>query len=295
MDKINFSLYIKDMIKKNSPVLYKKFCAVVTDFDGDKIMIKFQTSPATPTGKKAVYSEQKVREKDIVILHAEPCSSLEKVLEYSEAGFDEKLSEAYELLISDESTASEPISLSDLAELVCGSFEADKSWFLYNQFCASLEFALDENALKNLEIKFIPRSQNEIDAIKQKNYEKEHEAEIHAAFIARLKERKLLPEDARYMNEVENVAFCKAEKSKVMVEAGVTQSPEKAHELLIQSGIWDITKNPYPTRYGLSMVSPKDGLGTPPEEERLEVPEIAYAIDNEWSADPDAAVAFDGK
>lgn len=295
MDKINFSLYIKDMIKKNSPVLYKKFCAVVTDFDGDKIMIKFQTSPATPTGKKAVYSEQKVREKDIVILHAETCSSLEKVLEYSEAGFDEKLSEAYELLISDESTASEPISLSELAELVCGSFEADKSWFLYNQFCASLEFALDENAFKNLEIKFIPRSQNEIDAIKQKNYEKEHEAEIHAAFIARLKERKLLPEDARYMNEVENVAFCKAEKSKVMVEAGVTQSPEKAHELLIQSGIWDITKNPYPTRYGLSMVSAKEGLGTPPEEERLEVPEIAYAIDNEWSADPDDAVAFDGK
>lgn len=295
MDKINFSLYIKDMIKKNSPVLYKKFCAVVTDFDGDKIMIKFQTSPATPTGKKAVYSEQKVREKDIVILHAETCSSLEKVLEYSEAGFDEKLSEAYELLISDESTASEPISLSDLAELVCRSFEADKSWFLYNQFCASLEFALDENALKNLEIKFIPRSQNEINAIKQKNYEKEHEAEIHAAFIARLKERKLLPEDARYMNEVENVAFCKAEKSKVMVEAGVTQSPEKAHELLIQSGIWDITKNPYPTRYGLSMVSAKEGLGTPPEEERLEVPEIAYAIDNEWSADPDDAVAFDGK
>lgn len=283
------------MIKKNSPVLYKKFCAVVTDFDGDKIMIKFQTSPATPTGKKAVYSEQKVREKDIVILHAEACSSLEKVLEYSEAGFDEKLSEAYELLISDETTAAEPISLSDLAELASGSFEADKSWFIYNQFCSSLEFALDENALKNLEIKFIPRSQNEIDAIKQKNYEKEHEAEIHAAFIARLKERKLLPEDARYMNEVENVAFCKAEKSKVMVEAGVTQSPEKAHELLIQSGIWDITKNPYPTRYGLSMVSAKEGLGTPPEEERLEVPEIAYAIDNEWSADPDDAVAFDGK
>lgn len=283
------------MIKKNSPVLYKKFCAVVTDFDGDKIMIKFQTSPATPTGKKAVYSEQKVREKDIVILHAEACSSLEKVLEYSEAGFDEKLSEAYELLISDETTAAEPISLSDLAELASGSFEADKSWFIYNQFCSSLEFALDENALKNLEIKFIPRSQNEIDAIKQKNYEKEHEAEIHAAFISRLKERKLLPEDARYMNEVENVAFCKAEKSKVMVEAGVTQSPEKAHELLIQSGIWDITKNPYPTRYGLSMVSAKEGLGTPPEEERLEVPEIAYAIDNEWSADPDDAVAFDGK
>ena len=93
MDKINFSLYIKDMIKKNSPVLYKKFCAVVTDFDGDKIMIKFQTSPATPTGKKAVYSEQKVREKDIVILHAETCSSLEKVLEAYQTALGDPLQE----------------------------------------------------------------------------------------------------------------------------------------------------------------------------------------------------------
>ena len=284
------------MFKKDSPVLYKKSCAVIQDFDGDKIIVKFQVAPATPTGKKAQYATQKVREKDIISLNAESCGSIEKLLSFTDESISAQIQETYELLVSDESTASAPVTFSDLTELLRGSSKSEESWFIYSSLCASLEFSLNEEELKNGTISFIPRNQTEIESIKQKKYEKEHEAEIHSAFIARLKERKLnLPDDAKFMNEVENVAFCRAEKSKVMVEAGVTQSPEKAHQLLIDTGIWDITKNPYPTRYGLSMVSAKEGLGTPPEEERLEVPETAYAIDNEWSADPDDAVAFDGK
>lgn len=284
------------MFKKDSPVLYKKSCAVIQDFDGDKIIVKFQVVPATPTGKKVQYATQKVREKDIISLNAESCGSIEKLLSFTDESISAQIQETYELLVSDESTASAPVTFSDLTELLRGNIKSEESWFIYSSLCASLEFSLNEEELKNGNISFTPRNQAEIESIKQKKYEKEHEAEIHAAFIARLKERKLnLPDDAKFMNEVENVAFCRAEKSKVMVEAGVTQSPEKAHQLLIDTGIWDITKNPYPTRYGLSMVSAKEGLGTPPEEERLEVPETAYAIDNEWSADPDDAVAFDGK
>lgn len=283
-------------MKKECPVLYKKNAAVVTDFDGDKIMIKWQVTPATPTGKKAVYAEQKVREKDIILLSQEPCGGLDNLLSFKDEKIQDQIAETYELLLSDESTAESYMDFAELVEILRGECKSQESWFVYSTLLSSLNFKQDEESLKNGQIKFAPRSQEEIDAINKKNFEKEHEQEIHDAFIARLKERKLnLPDDAKFMNEVENVAFCKAEKSKIMVEAGVTQSPEKAHELLIQTGIWDITKNPYPTRYGLSMVSAKEGLGTPPEEERLEVPEIAYAIDNAWSADPDDAVAFDGK
>lgn len=283
-------------MKKECPVLYKKNAAVVTDFDGDKIMIKWQVTPATPTGKKAVYAEQKVREKDIILLSQEPCGGLDNLLSFKDENIQNQIAETYELLLSDESTAESFMDFAELVEILRGECKSQEAWFVYSTLLSSLNFKQDEESLKNGQIKFAPRSQEEIDAINKKNFEKEHEQEIHDAFIARLKERKLnLPDDAKFMNEVENVAFCKAEKSKIMVEAGVTQSPEKAHELLIQTGIWDITKNPYPTRYGLSMVSAKEGLGTPPEEERLEVPEIAYAIDNAWSADPDDAVAFDGK
>lgn len=284
------------MFKKDLPVLYKKNCAVIQEFDGDKIVVKFQVSPATPTGKKAQYATQKVREKDIIALSEKPCTSLEKLLDFSDAKISEQIKEAHELLLSDEATAAAEITFSELTEILRGTCSPDESCFLFNALTDSVEFELSEDALKSGKIIFIPRNQEQINAINKKKYEKEHEQEIHDAFIERLKQRKLnLPEDAKFMAEVENVALCKTEKSKIMVEAGVTQSPEKAHKLLIDTGIWDITKNPYPTRYGLSMVSAKEGLGTPPQEERLELEQVAYAIDNAWSADPDDAVAWDGK
>ena len=103
-------------MNKLSVVLYKNQPAIVNDRDGDKYIIKFCTQPATPGGKKAVYGEQKVREKDVVLLHEGPCTSLEAVLACDCGGaeaLNAKLLEAYELLMSDESTASEAVSLSD--------------------------------------------------------------------------------------------------------------------------------------------------------------------------------------
>lgn len=281
---------------KNLPVLYKKNCAIIKDFEGDKIVVEFQVSPATSTGKKAVYATQKVREKDIICLSDSPCSSLENLLSFSDEKLLGQIKESYELLLSDDETKNAEISFKDLAELLRGSVISDESWFLFTSLTSCIEFQLLEDSLKNGTITFKPRTQEQIEVINKKNYEKEHETELYDAFIERLKTRSLkLPEDAKYMSEVENVALCKAEKSKVMVQAGVTQSPEKAHKLLIETGIWDITKNPYPTRNGLSMVSAKEGLGKPPAEERVELEQVAWAIDNEWSDDPDDAVAWDGK
>ena len=281
---------------KNSLVLYKSFLALVQDRDSDKFLIKFCTQPATSTGKKAIYSEQKVREKDIVLLHEGPVSSLENALAFSDEKIPTQLEETWELLQSDESTASEKISLSDLADYARGSFKPEEAWAFYSALTASSLFALSQEDLKNGQLFFFPRSQKEIEAINQKKYEKEHEEEIRAAFINRLKTKKLeLPGDAKFMGEVEAFALCKTDKCRTMKEAGFTQTPEKAHKLLIDTGIWDITKNPYPTRLGFSFESAKEGLGAMPEEERMKVEGIAYAIDSEHSTDPDDAVAFDGE
>lgn len=281
---------------KNSVVLYKNSAAVVIDRDGDKYLIRFCTQPATPTGKKAVYGEQKVREKDVILLHEGPCSSLEKVLAYEDSSFTNQLMETYELLQSDESTANEPISLNDFAEYARGGLKADEAWFVYSSLVADPHFALSVEELKNGNLIFTMRTQTEIDAINQKNYEKEHEQEIRTAFINRLKSGKLdLPGDAKFMGEVEAYALCKTEKSKTLAEAGISQTIEKAHKLLIDTGIWDSTKNPYPTRFGFSFDSAREQLGAMPEEERMEVSHVAYAIDGEHSTDPDDAVAFDGE
>ena len=281
---------------KNSLVLYKNAPAVVTDRDGDKYVIRFCTQPATSTGKKAVYSEQKVREKDVVVLHEGPCSSLEKLLAFSDDAISAQIQETYELLQSDESTASSEISISELAEYARGSFNADEAWAFYSAVSASVYFAPLTDALKEGKLLFIPRTQEEIQALNQKKYEKEHESEIRAAFIKRLKERKLdLPGDSKFMGEVEAFALNRTDKSKVLQEAGIGQTVEKAHKLLIETGIWDFTKNPYPTRFGFSFDSAKEQLGAMPEEDRFEVPGLAYAIDSEHSTDPDDAVAFDGE
>ncbi len=280
---------------KNSIVLYKSTVAVVVDRDGDKFQIRFCTQPATPTGKKAVYGEQKVREKDVVLLHEGPVSSLEKVLDNGSKDFKAQINDAYELLQSDESTATAPIAINELAEYALGSFDADVAWGFYCNLTAGVQFAVNQDELKNGKIIFVPRSLEEINSINQKNYEKEHEAEIRAAFINRVKTNSLdLPADAKFMGEVEAFAMCKTEKSKVMQEAGITQTIEKAHKLLIDTGIWDFTKNPYPTRFGFSFDSAREQLGAMKEEEREEVPCVCYAIDAPNAADPDDAVGFDG-
>lgn len=280
---------------KNSIVLYKSTVAVVVDRDGDKFQIRFCTQPATPTGKKAVYGEQKVREKDVVLLHEGPVSSLEKVLDNGSKDFKAQINDAYELLQSDESTATAPIEINELAEYALGSFDADIAWGFYCNLTAGVQFAVNQDELKNGKIIFVPRSLEEINSINQKNYEKEHEAEIRAAFINRVKTNSLdLPADAKFMGEVEAFAMCKTEKSKVMQEAGITQTIEKAHKLLIDTGIWDFTKNPYPTRFGFSFDSAREQLGAMKEEEREEVPCVCYAIDAPNAADPDDAVGFDG-
>lgn len=280
---------------KNSIVLYKSTVAVVVDRDGDKFQIRFCTQPATPTGKKAVYGEQKVREKDVVLLHEGPVSSLEKVLDNGSKDFKAQINDAYELLQSDESTATAPIEINELADYALGNFDADVAWGFYCNLTAGVQFAVNQDELKNGKIIFVPRSLEEINSINQKNYEKEHEAEIRAAFINRVKTNSLdLPADAKFMGEVEAFAMCKTEKSKVMQEAGITQTIEKAHKLLIDTGIWDFTKNPYPTRFGFSFDSAREQLGAMKEEEREEVPCVCYAIDAPNAADPDDAVGFDG-
>ncbi|MDE5897996.1 MAG: RNB domain-containing ribonuclease [Treponemataceae bacterium] len=283
------------MIAKKSAVLYKKQPAVVQEIEGDKFLIQFRTAPASASGKPAQYAVQKVREKDIAALSDAPVSSLDALFAASADGLAESVAEAHELLLSDEEASRVPVSFAELSELVRGGAAPEDCWLLFKAFSESLEFALDEAALKNGAVQFLPHTMEEIGALKKKLYEKEHEAEIHAEFMERLKGRKLaLPDDAKFMAEVEGVAFGRIEKSRIMAELKTAATPENAHRLLLDCGIWEQTRNPYPARFGLSMASASEGLGAPPEEERLVLEQTAYAIDNAWSADPDDAVGWDG-
>lgn len=283
------------MLKKNQAVIYKKSAAVVTEIEDEKFVIKYCAAPATPGGKPAKYESQKVREKDIVALPGENVS-LEKILSFGDDSAKEKILEAYELLISDEESADKKISFEELLDLIDGAASAEGSFFYFTKLCEDFEFALDEENFKTGKIFFTPRSQEEISLLKKKADEKENGAKYFSEFIARLKSRSLdLPNDSKFMGEVEAVALGKTEKSKVMAEMKIAPTPENAHRLLLETKIWDSMRNPHPVRWGLSTQSAQLSLASPPQEERLEIPEISYAIDSEHSHDPDDAVAFDGK
>lgn len=285
------------MIRKNSIVLYKNQIALVNDIEGDKYLIQFCSFPLTSENiskfgsKNFMSQEQKVREKDIVLLSTSESPakySFEELIKYNDDQIDTKICEAWELLNSD---ACIDIEFSELAELVDGDFNDKKAWFIFNSLVNSLQFMLSEDKST---LKFKLRTACEIEILNKKKNEKEHEKEERQNFLMRLKQKQLLPEDSIFMGDVEAFALGKTDKSKTLADAGFSQDIEKAHKLLIDTGIWEYTRNPYPFRWGLSVQSAKEGLKSPPEEERLVVPGVAYAIDNKWSKDPDDAIAFDG-
>ena len=267
------------MIQKGSVVLYKNNYAIVTECS-DKYSIQFSGG------------SQSVREKDIVLLHegtVNALSQLDVSTDFSEIAT--KLDEAWELLQLEDAEA---YSFSQIAELVYDDFSATKAFFLYSAIMANPKFSIT-TTINPYEPQFSLRTLEEAQEIALKEQQKGKEQEIRQEFVNRLKQKKLhLPDDGVFMGEVESLALGKSTACKVMKEAGFSVSPEKAHKLLLDTGVWNFSRNPYPSRFNLSKHSAGEKLNHPPKEERITVDHVAYAIDNKWSTDPDDAIAFDG-
>lgn len=277
----------------NSLVLYKNHPALVQEESGGKFVIVYCTAPASPSGKPPQFATQKVRDKDIVLLVKKTDgnkSLLPQLLAQNptETEAEERVEPLYQLLSEEAEAFSTPVTFSDLCDYDGASSE-QAIWLLHRSLKVSPHFQETENQ------SFLPRPKEEIQRLKEKSLAKGREQEIREAFIQRLKSRQLeLPADTQLMQDVEALALGKTDKSRTMRDAGLTETPENAHKLLLDTGIWTIFKNPYPARWGLSMQSASEQLASPPQEERILVDHVAYAIDNAWSADPDDAIAFDG-
>lgn len=280
------------MIKVNAIVLYKGQCAVVTGLEGDKYSIEYKADKKKDN--KALAS-QKVRGKDIILLHEGPAPKLDAILSFHDDAIPAQIEEARQLILSDDETASASMGIDELAAIIRGEFRANEVWCVYSALCASNAFVPDDNAFKAGKICFIARSDKEMAAMQEKAAQKERDEKERNEFIARLKQRKLNPSDARFMGDVEAVALGQTDKSRTMSDANMIAAPETAHRLLLDTGIWSITRNPYPTRFGLFTASADGQLPSPPDEARTVAADEAYAIDNAWSSDPDDAVSWDGK
>lgn len=282
------------MFKTNSLVLYKNQPALLQEVSTDKYTILYCTDLPSPGGKPAQFATQKVREKDIELLFETSSGEktlLVQLLQISEdaKAMQKRIEPIYELLSEDEDSFTTPVSFADLQDYADVKTAQD-SWILYKALKNTMFFT------EQAPLSFMVQTKEVIARQEEKNKAKEAEQEIRSAFIRRLKAKKLdLPADAQLMQDVEALALGQSDKSKTMKEAGFTETPEKAHKLLLDTGVWTVTKNPYPTRWGLSTQSATQRLAPPPEEERITLEQEAYAIDNQWSTDPDDAIAFDGQ
>ncbi|MDR1505679.1 MAG: RNB domain-containing ribonuclease [Treponema sp.] len=263
------------MIKTGCLVVYKNRPAFVTE-TGEKITI---TAAGAGNGTETF----RVREKDVEVLHPGPVTSLAGFV--SDGGRpDGDIRDAWELL-----EGSGPVSLRELAELASGGFSPQSAWAAWLALYEALYFTGTVNAIS-------PRPAAEVAAAEEKRRGRERETKERESFLKRLRDKKLnLPEDGRFLQDVEALAYGKSEKSRTLKDSGRPETPQEAHRFLVESGFWDTGINPHPIRLGISL-SKAPAFEIPPAllEGRRDLRGMtAFAIDSPWSADPDDAVSLE--
>ena len=257
----------------NALAVYKNKPALVTDKDGDKIIIVIHG------GEKI-----KVREKDIEIIHPGPVKNLSEV---NDKNLPDGAREAWELLLSEENT----VSLKELAELAFGTFEPASAWSAFCLLQDGLYFSGQVNDIA-------PRPEEMVKAEEAKRDNKNKENEERELFLEALRKRRPV-QDKRFVQDVEALAFGKSSKSRTLHDLGIEETPENAHALLLDCGIWTNEINVYPSRFGLSLSPVKNipNLELPAcqtDGSRLDLTRLlSFAIDSPWSNDPDDAISLE--
>lgn len=255
------------MFKTGALAFFHSKTALIRGISGDKIEITIEGG-----------GSKNVREKDLEWIHNGPVTSLPPKQLVS-PDFEE-IAELME---------SETLSFAEFTELMysCNSPDAAYSAALVLKeelyFSGSIQTGVQVKPREEIEKKLaLLREKAEAKA----RYE---------ARVERLKNRALTEEDLPYMGEIEQVANGAVSASKLMKDAGIEATPEKAHKLLLDLKVWTYKNNPYPARAGIKLTDPDDdGIAFADGDEREDLTHLtAYAIDDEGSNDPDDAIGYD--
>jgi len=264
------------MINANTLVVYKNKPAIVKEKNQDKITIALIGG-----------DQVKVREKDIESIHPGGTGIGDRYLQ-SMSIDPRSVRETWELLLADEAE----FSLKDLAELAFGEYSPASAWAAYCLLSDGLYFVGTINAIH-------PRLRDQVEADEKKREEKQRASGERGLFLERLRKRSPIPDDRRFMQDVEALALGKSVKSRTMKDIDLGETPEEAHSLLLECGFWTNQNNPHPSRFGVSLLPAQQIPEPPPHENRCDLTHLAaFAIDSPWSSDPDDAISLeqtDGK
>ena len=252
-------------VRKDSLVLYKTRPARVARV-GKKLQIELEGGETL-----------KVRLKDVEPLHPGPLHSLDELQPQSG-----EVKTAWELLAGTTTT------LAELAELAYGAFTPASAWEAWQLVEDGLYFRGTPHQVQACTAEEVAQEQ----ADRQARAEQER---VRAAFLKRVRARKILPEDGEYLREVEDLALERVPRSQLLRELDRAETPESAHALLLELGHWDLTTDPYPLRLRLPTSAPDLQLPALPEEDRVDLTHLpAFAIDDEGNQEPDDALSLDG-
>jgi exoribonuclease-2 len=255
-------------LKEKSLVVYKGKPAIVREA-GDKIEIEL------PDG-----SRPRVRAKDIELLHPGPLDNFAPL----DAGFSESVArEAWELAAEERAL----FTLEELASLA-GDWTPQNAWAVYQLLQDGLYFEGGTDAIR-------AKPAESVALETQKRQAKHEESALRDVFLTRLRNKERIEaDDRRFLQDVEALALGKTEKSRTLKDLRLEETPENAHRLLLDTGVWTVWINPHPSRWGTPLAPPKAGLNAPPDEERADLTGLdAFAIDDAASADPDDAISLE--
>lgn len=255
------------MLPAHSLVLYKLRPAIVQGTT-DRIEIILDDG-----------TEVRVRPKDIALLHPGP---LER---FSELGAPNgEVAEAWEVLAGANAT-----TLRELAELAFGEYTPATAWAAWQAVADGIYFEGEPERL-------LPLPRVEVERRIGARRAEAEEKKARARFLEHARAGTVLPEDARYVRELEEVASSSAARSRLLRDLDLQDSPEGAHALLLELKVWDPGVNPWPARLRIDLSLPSLPFEAAPRAEGRRVLDglEAFAIDDQGTTTPDDAVSFDG-
>ncbi|MFN2159187.1 MAG: ribonuclease catalytic domain-containing protein [Anaerolineales bacterium] len=259
-------------IKANSLALYRGKPARVID-TGEKLAIELEDG-----------EQVRVRFKDLELLHPGPLSDF-KTLKILPPG---ELELAWQILLEEGEQAQTITDLTLLAELTYGEYSPATALAAYRHLEDGLYF---EGSISEIKPKQPDEVRREIESRRMKLAE----TRDWQNFIERIQSGKpLIDGDKDFLMPLENLAYGRVKRARLLAELGRSQTPRSAHALLLELGYWDNMVNPHPVRLGLSTSAAEAALPATLQEERLDLTGLeSYAIDDPGAADPDDALSLE--
>lgn len=256
------------LLSKGNLVLYKQTAARILETGPKRITIELMD------GQKL-----RVRPKDVKLLHPGPLSSLSEL--------DAQTDDEGDLLTAWELLAGSETSLRELVELAYGEFTPVAAWTAWKMVADGMYFSGNPELISVLSAEHVQQE-------KARREAHEEERRKWDEFVRRIETGKATADDGRYLQDVEALALGEQSQSRVMRALGREQTPENAHDLLLQVGYWETSVNPYPARAGVNIVSAQGTVPPLAEEPRRDLTHLlALAIDDEGNQDPDDALSWE--